>query len=82
MAKGRRSSATGSRLFWSSECLPFVVPFVPPPVGGEPYTNLPYWTHAVAGWATFGIGFLYWLVWAYILPQIGGYTIARTEDDN
>ena len=27
--------------------------------------SLPYWSHAVAGWAILGIGFLYWLVWAH-----------------
>ena len=38
----------------------FVVPLTKPPVGADPHTSLPYWTHAVAGWAVlFGLGFLY-----------------------
>ena len=66
--------------FGAASVFLFVVPFAPPPAGGEPYTNLPYWTHAVAGWAIFGVGFLYWLVWTYILPRTSGYTVVRTED--
>ena len=42
--------------------------------------SLPYWSHAVGGWVIFGIGFLYWVVWAHLLPQIGGYTLVRLEE--
>jgi len=24
---------------------------------------MPYWTHAVVGWALFGLGALWWIVW-------------------
>ncbi|KAF8701659.1 hypothetical protein AX14_000351 [Amanita brunnescens Koide BX004] len=58
--------------FGTANVFLFVVPFVPPPAGHQPYTSLPYWSHAVAGWTIFGIGFLYWLVWAHLLPRIGG----------
>ena len=66
--------------FGAANVFLFVVPFVPPPAGGEPYTKLPYWSHAVGGWAIFGIGFLYWLVWAHLLPWIGGYTLVQSEE--
>ncbi|KAF8675527.1 hypothetical protein AX14_005096 [Amanita brunnescens Koide BX004] len=56
-----------------------VFPFVPPPADRQPYTRLPYWSHAVAAWVIFSIGFLYWLVWAHLLPRIGGYTLVRSE---
>ena len=58
----------------------FVAPFVPPPTGRQPYTSLPYWSHAVAGWVIFGIGFLYWLVWAHLLPRGDGYKLLLSED--
>ncbi|KIM37300.1 hypothetical protein M413DRAFT_448598 [Hebeloma cylindrosporum] len=58
----------------------FVVPLTKPPVGADPYTSLPYWTHAVAGWAVFGLGFLYWVFWALILPKVGKYKLYRVEE--
>ena len=66
--------------FGTANVFLFVVPFVPPSIGGEPYTSLPYWSHAVAGWAIFGVGFLYWLVWAHLLPRIGGYTLVQLKE--
>ncbi|KAF4571205.1 hypothetical protein EYR36_008534 [Pleurotus pulmonarius] len=54
-----------------------VVPFIPPPPGAEPYIELPYWTHAVAGWAVFAVGGLYWVLWSVLLPKIGRYTLER-----
>ncbi|KAF9483255.1 high affinity methionine permease [Pholiota conissans] len=57
----------------------FVVPLTAPPPSAEPYTTMPYWTHAVAGWVVFGIGFLYWVVWAQILPRVFGYQLHRVE---
>ncbi|KAJ3516055.1 hypothetical protein NLJ89_g1363 [Agrocybe chaxingu] len=58
----------------------FVVPLTTPPEGAEPYVDLPYWTHAVAGWAVFGLGFLYWVLWAHVLPRIAGYKLRRIEE--
>jgi len=37
-----------------------VVPMTPPPEDAQPYERLPYWTHAVGGWAVFGVGLLWW----------------------
>ncbi|PFH51062.1 hypothetical protein AMATHDRAFT_143364 [Amanita thiersii Skay4041] len=56
----------------------FIVPLTPPPPRGEPYKRLPYWTHALAGWAVFGIGAVYWLLWARVLPWLGGYRLERS----
>lgn len=58
----------------------FIVPLTPPPEGGEPYIDLPYWTHALAGWVVFGLGALYWLVWVKILPRVLGYKLVRTRE--
>ena len=29
------------------------------------------------GFGLFGVGALYWLAWAVVLPRIGGYTLQR-----
>ncbi|KAG6840356.1 hypothetical protein C0991_007213 [Blastosporella zonata] len=57
----------------------FVAPFVPPPPSGRPYEVLPYWTHAAGGWAVFGLGFVYWAVWAVVMPWWGRYGLVRVE---
>ncbi|PPQ92637.1 hypothetical protein CVT25_007716 [Psilocybe cyanescens] len=57
----------------------FIVPLLQPPAIAEPYVSLPYWTHAVAGWAVFGLGLLYYVVWAKLAPWVGGYSLVRVE---
>ncbi|KAF8149114.1 high affinity methionine permease [Crassisporium funariophilum] len=66
--------------FGAANVFLFIVPLTKPPAGGEPYVSLPYWTHAVAGWAVFGLGFIYWVVWAHILPRVWGYQLRRVEE--
>ncbi|KLT39208.1 high affinity methionine permease [Cutaneotrichosporon oleaginosum] len=73
-------AVAAAAFFGAANVFLFVVPLTPPPAGGEPYTSLPYWTHAVAGWAVFGIGFVYWLLWAHVLPRVGGYTLVRQKE--
>jgi hypothetical protein len=41
---------------------------------------MPYWTHAVAGWAVFGIGFIYWIIWGHILPRVFRYQLVRKQE--
>ena len=57
----------------------FIVPLTKPPASAEPYDSLPYWTHAVAGWVVFGLGLLYWIIWAQVLPRVLGYKLVREE---
>ncbi|TVY92957.1 High-affinity methionine permease, partial [Lachnellula willkommii] len=52
-------------------------PFVPPTDGQNVYKSLPYYLHCVVGIAILAGGGLYWLVWAIILPKIGGYRLIR-----
>ena len=66
--------------FGAANVFLFVFPFVPPPADRQPYMRLPYWSHAVAAWVIFGVGFLYWLVWVHLLPRIGGYTLVQSEE--
>ncbi|PPQ87636.1 hypothetical protein CVT25_011476, partial [Psilocybe cyanescens] len=58
----------------------FIVPLLQPPAIAERYVSLPYWTHAVAGWAVFGLGLLYYVVWAKVAPWVGGYSLVRVEE--
>ncbi|TEB15507.1 high affinity methionine permease [Coprinellus micaceus] len=69
-----------SAFFGAANVFLFIVPLTRPPPGGEPYEALPYWTHAVAGWAVFGLGLIYWIVWAKILPRVFGYKLRRVEE--
>ncbi|KAM0787073.1 hypothetical protein ACM66B_006334 [Microbotryomycetes sp. NB124-2] len=53
-----------------------IVPMIKPAAGSEPYQDLPYYLHVVVGFGILGLGALYWLVWAQLLPRIGGYKLA------
>lgn len=62
--------------FFLSSLYLIVAPFVPPEKPSQNiYKHLPYWSHAVAGIAIFGVGAIYWLLWAVIIPKIGGYQL-------
>ncbi|EAU85121.2 high affinity methionine permease [Coprinopsis cinerea okayama7 len=69
-----------SAFFGAANVFLFIVPLTRPPPGAEPYESLPYWTHAVAGWAVFGLGLVYWIIWARILPKVLGYKLVRVEE--
>lgn len=79
-AKVSLPAQLAAAFFGAANTFLFIVPLTKPPPGGEPYISLPYWTHAVAGWAVFGLGFLYWVIWAHILPRVGRYELARSEE--
>lgn len=74
------AAVLASAFFGAANVFLFVVPFIPPPKGGEPYKTMPYWTHAVAGWAVFGIGFVYWVLWAKLLPIVTGRDLERVKE--
>ncbi len=54
-----------------------VAPFIPPSDGQSVYETLPYWLHCVVGIGVIVAGGIYWLVWAIILPKLGGYELIR-----
>lgn len=54
-----------------------VAPFVPPSEGQNVYAHLPYYLHCVVGIGIIVAGAVYWLVWAVILPKIGGYELVK-----
>lgn len=54
-----------------------VAPFVPPSEGNSVYEDLPYYLHCVVGIGIIAAGGVYWLIWAVLLPRIGGYRLER-----
>lgn len=54
-----------------------IAPFVPPEEGQNAYEHLPYYIHCVVGFGVLGAGAVYWLVWAVVLPKIGGYELVE-----
>lgn len=65
--------------FFLSNVYLVVAPFVPPTGGNAIYETLPYYLHCVVGWGIIAGGGVYWLVWAIVLPKIGGYELVREE---
>lgn len=57
-----------------------IVPMIKPPVGSEPYEDLPYWLHVVVGFGLLGLGVVYWAIWTQVLPRIGKYRLLRREE--
>ncbi|KAI5821453.1 APA family basic amino acid/polyamine antiporter [Pyronema omphalodes] len=64
-------------LFTLANVYLIVAPFVPPEQGQSVYKTLPYWLHCVVGIAFLVAGAFYWVVWAVLLPKMGGYTLIR-----
>lgn len=55
-----------------------VAPFVPPDTPDQNvYKNLPYWLHSVVGLGVIAAGGVYWLVWAILLPRLGGFRLEK-----
>lgn len=50
-----------------------VAPYIAPSKGQSVYKQLPYWLHCVVAIGILGFGGLYWVLWAVILPKLGGY---------
>ena len=54
-----------------------VAPFVPPDEGQSIYESIPYYLHCLVGIAILLAGAVYWVIWAKIMPKIGGYRLVR-----
>lgn len=54
-----------------------IAPMIAPEDGNSVYESLPYWSHVVVGFGVLIAGGVYWLVWAIVLPKIGGYELVR-----
>jgi hypothetical protein len=55
-----------------------IAPFIPPDTPDQNvYNSLPYYLHCVVGLGIIGAGGVYWLVWAVLLPRLGGYRLEK-----
>ncbi|KAK2809986.1 hypothetical protein FQN50_003400 [Emmonsiellopsis sp. PD_5] len=54
-----------------------IAPFVPPEEGQNVYEQIPYYLHCVVGIAIVLSGGIYWLIWAQLMPKLGGYTLEQ-----
>ncbi|KAH8589634.1 amino acid/polyamine transporter I [Bisporella sp. PMI_857] len=55
-----------------------IAPYIPPPTADDNvYASLPYWIHCVVTWGIFGVGGVYWVFWAKLLPWWGGYRLEK-----
>ncbi|OBT62085.1 hypothetical protein VE03_08998 [Pseudogymnoascus sp. 23342-1-I1] len=57
-----------------------VAPFVPPDEGQSIYEDIPYYLHCLVGIAILLAGAVYWVIWAIVLPKLGGYELDREVD--
>ncbi|KAF2018229.1 high affinity methionine permease [Aaosphaeria arxii CBS 175.79] len=54
-----------------------IAPLIPPQDDNSVYETLPYYLHCIVAVAILAAGGVYWLVWAVVLPKIGGYRLER-----
>ncbi|KAI0043577.1 high affinity methionine permease [Auriscalpium vulgare] len=66
--------------FFLSNIFLSVAPLIKPAPGMSPYKSLPYWLHVVVSLGVFGIGGVYWIFWARVLPHYGKYSLERHHE--
>lgn len=55
-----------------------VAPYIPPETPDQNvYNDLPYYLHCVVGTGIVLAGGVYWLIWARLLPKLGGYKLRK-----
>lgn len=65
-------------LFFLSNIYLTIAPYVPPENPSQNiYEHLPYYLHCVVGTGIITAGGVYWLVWAKLLPRLGGYKLEK-----
>ncbi|KAJ9653446.1 methionine permease, partial [Neophaeococcomyces mojaviensis] len=72
-----RASWPVALFFLLSNVYLVVAPFVPPTDGQNVYKSLPYYLHCVVGIAILAGGGVYYIIWAQLLPRLGGYELVR-----
>jgi hypothetical protein len=75
-----RASWPITLLFLLSNLYLVIAPFIPPDAGQNVYHDLWYALHCVVGMGVIAAGGVYWLVWAKILPWVGGYELVRETE--
>ena len=54
-----------------------IAPYIPPTDGQSVYKSLPYYLHCVVALGVFALGAIYYIVWAVLLPKLGGYVLVK-----
>lgn len=74
---GVRATLPVTIFFMLSNLYLAVAPYVPPSDGQNVYEELPYYLHCVVALALFAAGGIYYVVWAILMPRIGGYVLVK-----
>ncbi|KAL4960402.1 high affinity methionine permease [Aspergillus stella-maris] len=72
-----RATLPVTTFFCLSNIYLVIAPYIPPSAGQSVYEQLPYYLHCVVALGIFGAGGIYYLVWAVLLPYLGGYVLVR-----
>ncbi|KAL4946623.1 hypothetical protein BDV06DRAFT_208536 [Aspergillus oleicola] len=72
-----RATLPVTTFFCASNIYLVIAPYIPPSEGQSVYEELPYYLHCVVALGIFGAGAVYYLVWALILPKLGGYVLVK-----
>ncbi|CAG8888374.1 unnamed protein product [Penicillium egyptiacum] len=74
---GVRATLPVTIFFMLSNLYLAIAPYVPPSDGQNVYEQLPYYLHCVVALALFAAGGIYYVVWAVLMPRIGGYVLVK-----
>lgn len=74
---GIRATLPVTIFFFLSNLYLTVAPYVPPDAGESVYEDIPYFLHCVVALGVFGAGAVYYVIWAIVLPWVGGYTLVK-----
>ncbi|KAL4796726.1 amino acid/polyamine transporter I [Aspergillus venezuelensis] len=72
-----RATLPVTAFFCLSNIYLVIAPYIPPSAGQSVYEQLPYYLHCVVALGIFAAGGMYYLVWAVLLPYLGGYVLVR-----
>lgn len=72
-----RATLPVAAFFFLSNVYLVIAPFIPPSDDQSVYESLPYYLHCIVGIAIIAAGGVYWLIWAIVLPRLGGYELVR-----
>lgn len=73
-----RASLPVAIFFLLSNLYLAIAPFIPPDTPDQNvYSDLPYYLHCIIGLGILAAGGVYWVLWAKVLPKLGGYRLVR-----
>ncbi|KAJ5202003.1 uncharacterized protein N7498_006666 [Penicillium cinerascens] len=76
-APGIRATLPVVIFFFLSNVYLVIAPYIPPSADQSVYKVLPYYLHCVVALGVFGLGAIYYLFWAVVLPRMGGYVLVK-----